>query len=83
MGSTRVNNLVGQKLDPGCGGRIVLDLAARCRMEPTSDRRLEPLFATQLFLELAQERFCERTVRKVVERAVERTEFLVSQVWLV
>jgi hypothetical protein len=52
-------------------------------MEPTGDKRFDLLFATQLLLELAQERSLEPTLRKAVERAVERTEFVVSQIWLV
>ena len=83
IGLTGVNNLVGQKHDLGLGGQIVLDLAACCRMDPTGHRRFDLLFATRLLLELAQERSLELTRRKAVERAVERTEFLVSQVWLV
>jgi transcriptional regulator with GAF, ATPase, and Fis domain len=52
-------------------------------MEPTSDRRFDPHFGTQLLLEIAQERSVEPLLKKIVERAVERTEFVFSQVWLI
>jgi transcriptional regulator with GAF, ATPase, and Fis domain len=52
-------------------------------MEPTSDRRFDPHFGAQLLLEIAQERSVEPLLRRIVERAVERTEFVFSQVWLI
>ena len=52
-------------------------------MEPTSDRRFDPHFGAQLLLEIAQERSVEPLLKKIVERAVERTEFVFSQVWLI
>lgn len=52
-------------------------------MEPTGYRWFDLLYATRLHLELAQARCLELTLRKAVERAVEQTEFVVSQVWLV
>jgi transcriptional regulator with GAF, ATPase, and Fis domain len=52
-------------------------------MEPTSDRRFDPHFGTQLLLEIAQERSVEPLLKKIVERAVEHTEFVFSQVWLI
>jgi hypothetical protein len=52
-------------------------------MEPTSDRRFDPYFGAQLLLEIAQERSVEPLLKKIVERAVERTEFVFSQVWLI
>jgi hypothetical protein len=82
MSWTGVNNVAGQKPDPGFGGQIVLDLAACCRME-RGDKWFELLLATRLLLELAKERSLELTLRKAVKRAVERTEFVVSQVCLV
>ena len=51
-------------------------------MEPTSDRRFDPVVATQLVLEIAQERSVEPILKKLVDYAVERTQFVVSQVWL-
>jgi transcriptional regulator with GAF, ATPase, and Fis domain len=52
-------------------------------MEPTSDRRFDPHFGAQLLLEIAQERSVEPLLKKIVESAVERTEFVFSQVWLI
>src|SRR5581483_35797 len=52
-------------------------------MESTSDRRFDPHFGAQLLLEIAQERSVEPLLKKIVERAVERTEFVFSQVWLI
>ncbi|HWW01158.1 MAG TPA: sigma 54-interacting transcriptional regulator [Candidatus Acidoferrum sp.] len=52
-------------------------------MDPTSDRRFDPHFGAQLLLEIAQERSVEPLLKKIVERAVERTEFVFSQVWLI
>jgi len=52
-------------------------------MEPTSDQRFDPNFGTKLLLEIAQERSVEPLLKKIVERAVERTEFVFSQVWLI
>ena len=52
-------------------------------VDPTSDRRFDPHFGAQLLLEIAQERSVEPLLKKVVERAVERTEFVFSQVWLI
>jgi transcriptional regulator with GAF, ATPase, and Fis domain len=52
-------------------------------MEPTSDRRFDPHFGAQLLLEIAQERSVEPLLKRIVERAVEHTEFVFSQVWLI
>jgi transcriptional regulator with GAF, ATPase, and Fis domain len=52
-------------------------------VEATSDRRFDPHFGTQLLLEIAQERSVEPLLKKIVERAVEHTEFVFSQVWLI
>src|ERR1035437_1014393 len=52
-------------------------------MDPTSDRRFDPHFGAQLLLEIAQERSVEPLLKKIVESAVERTEFVFSQVWLI
>ena len=52
-------------------------------MDPTSDKRFDPHFGAQLLLEIAQERSVEPLLKKIVERAVERTEFVFSQVWLI
>ncbi len=56
-------------------------------MEPTSDTRsdtrFDPLMATQLLLEIAQERSVEPILKKLVDFSVERTGFAFSTVWLV
>jgi len=52
-------------------------------METTSDRRFDSNFGAQLLLEIAQERSVEPLLQRIVERAVERTEFVFSQVWLI
>ncbi len=52
-------------------------------MEPTSDKRFDPLLATQLLLEIAEERSVEPILRKLVDFAVERTAFAFSTVWLI
>lgn len=52
-------------------------------MDPACDRRFDPHLGTQLLLEIAREHSVERILRKIVERAVERTEFVYSQVWLI
>src|ERR1051325_1208079 len=66
---------------------IRLAITGRGRYDPsvgaTSDRRFDPHFGTQLLLEIAQERSVEPLLKKIVERAVERTEFVFSQVWLI
>jgi transcriptional regulator with GAF, ATPase, and Fis domain len=52
-------------------------------VEPTSDRRFDPHFGAQLLLEIAQERSAGPLLKKIVERAVEYTQFVFSQVWLI
>jgi transcriptional regulator with GAF, ATPase, and Fis domain len=52
-------------------------------MEPASDKRFDPLMATQLLLDIAQEHSLEPILRKLVDFAVERTAFVFSQVWLI
>ncbi len=64
-------------------GLFVRELATFGRMEATSDRRFDANLGTQLLLELAQEKSLEPLLKKLVAYAVERTEFVVSQIWLV
>jgi len=52
-------------------------------MEPASDKRFDPLMATQLLLEIAQERSVEPILKKLVDFSVERTGFAFSTIWLV
>ena len=52
-------------------------------MELASDRRFDTHFGVQLLLEIAQERSVGPILKKVVERAVDHTEFVFSQVWLI
>jgi transcriptional regulator with GAF, ATPase, and Fis domain len=52
-------------------------------MEPTSDRRFDPHLAAQFLLEIAQEQSVEPVLKKIVEHGAERTEFVVTQVWLI
>ncbi len=52
-------------------------------MESASDKRFDPHFGVQLLLEIAQERSVAPILHKVVTRAVEHTEFVISQVWLI
>jgi transcriptional regulator with GAF, ATPase, and Fis domain len=51
-------------------------------MESVSDKRFDPLLATQLLLEIAQERSVEPILKKLVDFAVE-TGFAFSTIWLV
>jgi transcriptional regulator with GAF, ATPase, and Fis domain len=52
-------------------------------MESTSDNRFDPNLGVQLLLDMAQERSVEPLLKKIVDCAVERTEFVFSQVWLI
>jgi len=52
-------------------------------MEPTSDRRFDTHSGVQLLLEIAREHSVEPILNKIVAYAVERTEFVFSQVWLI
>jgi transcriptional regulator with GAF, ATPase, and Fis domain len=52
-------------------------------MNSARDKRFDPLGSTQLLLEIARERSVEPILKRVVEYAVERTEFVASQVWLI
>jgi transcriptional regulator with GAF, ATPase, and Fis domain len=52
-------------------------------MAGTSDNRFDPHSGVQLLLEIARERSVEPILKKIVEYAVERTEFVFSQVWLI
>ncbi len=52
-------------------------------MEATSDRRFDPNFGTQLLLEMAQEHSLEPLLQKIVTRAVDHTQFVFSQIWLI
>ena len=52
-------------------------------MESASDKRFDPLMATQLLLEIAQERSVEPILKKLVDFTVERTAFAFCTVWLV
>ena len=51
-------------------------------MESTSDRRFDPHFGAQLLLEMAQEKSLAPLLKKIVA-AVERTQFMFAQVWLI
>jgi transcriptional regulator with GAF, ATPase, and Fis domain len=51
-------------------------------MEPASDKRFDPHLGVQLLLDIAQERSVEPILQKIVACAVERTQFVFSQVWL-
>jgi transcriptional regulator with GAF, ATPase, and Fis domain len=48
-----------------------------------SDTRFDPHLATQLLLDIAQEKLLQPLLRKLVDFAVERTAFVFSQVWLI
>jgi len=52
-------------------------------MEPTSDRRFDSHRAARLLLEIAQELSLGPVLRKIVEHAVEDTEFVFTPIWLV
>jgi transcriptional regulator with GAF, ATPase, and Fis domain len=52
-------------------------------MESASDKRFDPHLATQLLLEIAQERSVDPILKKLVGFAVERTGFAFCTVWLV
>jgi transcriptional regulator with GAF, ATPase, and Fis domain len=52
-------------------------------MESTSDKRFDPNLGVQLLLEMAQERSMEPILKKIVDRAVDHTQFVFSQVWLI
>jgi transcriptional regulator with GAF, ATPase, and Fis domain len=52
-------------------------------VEPTTDKRFDAHLGVQLLLEIAQERSVEPILKKLVECAVERTQFVFSQVWLI
>ncbi|HTL57124.1 MAG TPA: sigma 54-interacting transcriptional regulator [Candidatus Limnocylindrales bacterium] len=52
-------------------------------MESVSDKRFDPLLATQLLLDVAQERSVEPILKKLVDFSVERAGFSFSTVWLV
>ncbi len=52
-------------------------------MEATSDRRFDTHSGVQLLLEIAREHSVEPILNKIVAYAVERTEFVFSQVWLI
>jgi transcriptional regulator with GAF, ATPase, and Fis domain len=52
-------------------------------MESTSDKRFDANLGVQLLLELAQERSVEPILKKIVARAVDHTQFVFSQVWLI
>src|SRR5213075_3016098 len=53
------------------------------QMESTSDKRFDPNLGVQLLLEMAQERSMEPILKKIVDRAVDHTQFVFSQVWLI
>jgi transcriptional regulator with GAF, ATPase, and Fis domain len=52
-------------------------------MESTSDRRFDTHSGVQLLLEIAREQSVEPILNKIVGYAVERTQFVFSQVWLI
>jgi formate hydrogenlyase transcriptional activator len=66
---------------------LAWNLAQTCQhgllMEPTSDRRFDTHSGVQLLLEIAREHSVEPILNKIVEYAVERTQFVFSQVWLI
>ena len=70
-----VKKMSGQDIKPGWGGQFVRTLAELRYMEPASDRRndrrCDPLFATQLILQIAQERSQEESWQRLVGRAAQ------------
>ena len=52
-------------------------------MAATSDNRFDTHSGVQLLLEIAREHSVEPILKKIVEYAVERTEFVFAQVWLI
>ena len=52
-------------------------------MEPMADRRLDTNLASQLLLEMAQERSLDLLLSKLVHRAVERPDVISLQIWLI
>jgi hypothetical protein len=52
-------------------------------VDPASDKRFDANVGVQLLLELAQERSLEPILKKIVECAVNHTQFVFSQVWLI
>jgi transcriptional regulator with GAF, ATPase, and Fis domain len=53
------------------------------RMETSLDRRIDPNLASQLLLEMAQERSVDLLLSKLVHRALNRPDMVSMQVWLV
>ena len=51
-------------------------------MEPTSDKRFDPNYATQILLDLAHEQSLEKLLQKLMDRAMER-HMACAQVWLI
>ena len=51
-------------------------------MEPTSENRFDPNFATQILLELAHEQSLEKLLQKLIDRVMER-HLACAQVWLI
>src|SRR4030095_4459206 len=52
-------------------------------MEPVSDQRFDSHVGVELLLGMAQERSVEPLLRKIVDCAVDRAQFVYSQVWLI
>lgn len=52
-------------------------------MESTSDKRFDANVGVRLLLEMAEERSLELILKKIVDRAVDHTQFVFSQVWLI
>jgi transcriptional regulator with GAF, ATPase, and Fis domain len=52
-------------------------------MEATSDRRFDPNLGVRLLLEMAEEHSLEPILNKIVTRAVDHTQFVFSQIWLI
>ena len=52
-------------------------------MESISESRFDPNFATHLLLDIAHEQSVERLLQKLVRRAMEHSELVCVQVWLV
>ena len=78
-----VKKLSGQNIQPGLGGQFVRTQAELRYMEPArdrrNDRRCDPLFATQLILEIAEERSLEQPLQRFVERAAQGPDLACGQ----
>jgi transcriptional regulator with GAF, ATPase, and Fis domain len=52
-------------------------------VEPSSDKRFDAHLGVQVLLDIGQEHSVEPILKKIVDCAVERTQFVFSQVWLI